>query len=66
MRYHRLNNSTGGYTLVLGGAFVGDYALTVDRALLDTGNTCITFPDIYMNELLDVFNTGGNKCTFEL
>jgi len=43
---------------------IGEYALSVFSTLLDTGNTCISVPNIFTEEVLDSFNKGKNYCQF--
>lgn len=35
-------------------------------ALLDTGNTCISIPRRFEEEMLEQFNIGGNYCVFSV
>lgn len=44
---------------------LGDKTLSIDEALLDTGNTCISIPDRYTEDIINEFNTESNKCHFE-
>lgn len=52
------------YKLAMDGLLIGEYALSIFSALLDTGNTCISIPDNFTDEVLDTFNQGQNNCKF--
>ncbi len=53
------------YRLKLNGFTVGGKEFTVEEALLDTGNTCISIPDKFTADILEKFNTKGNTCKFD-
>ena len=40
--------------------------MMIGTALLDTGNTCISIPAHFKDQILVAFNKGKNKCTFWL
>jgi len=56
------------YHINISGASIGDsIVFKINTALLDTGTTCISIPEIYSNDILKEFNKGGkNKCAFDL
>lgn len=38
--------------------------MKIGKALLDTGNTCISIPRRFESTILEQFNTRSNKCAF--
>jgi hypothetical protein len=38
--------------------------MKISKALLDTGNTCISIPRTFEKTILSQFNTVSNKCVF--
>ena len=40
--------------------------MMIGTALLDTGNTCISIPAHFKDQILVAFNKGKNKCSFWL
>src|SRR4051812_39656687 len=53
------------YLIFVKGLQIGNGSLMViPKALLDTGNTCISIPVSYEKSILDQFNKGENKCVF--
>lgn len=62
--YYPILPNENQYKLGTDGLLVGQYALSVFSALLDTGNTCISIPDVFTEEVLDAFNQGQNNCQF--
>lgn len=38
--------------------------MQIKKALLDTGNTCISIPRRFESEMLKQLNTKSNKCAF--
>jgi hypothetical protein len=44
---------------------VGAKELQIQEALLDTGNTCISIPSIYTDDILNQFHTKNNICKFD-
>ena len=47
--------------------YIGDSGtMSIKTALLDTGNTCISIPAHFKDQILVPFNKGKNKCDFWL
>jgi hypothetical protein len=40
--------------------------MSIETALLDTGNTCISIPYNYEQDILAAFETKNNRCAFEV
>jgi hypothetical protein len=62
--YYNIIDQETQYKLAMDGLLIGDYALSIFVGLLDTGNTCISIPDIFKEEILNTFNQNPNNCTF--
>lgn len=54
------------FRLQLGSVKINDISLAITEGLFDTGNTCITLPELVVIELLNEFNRGGNECALAL